>query len=40
MLLDKYTLSIFSIIFGVFFKIYDDMNDNKLFKYNKYLKNI
>lgn len=38
MLLDKYTLSIFSIIFGVFLKIYDDMNDNKLFKYNKYLK--
>jgi len=38
MLLDKYTLSIFSIIFGAFFKIYDDMNDNKLFKYNKYLK--
>ena len=38
MLLDKYTLAIFSIIFGAFFKIYDDMNDNKLFKYNKYLK--
>jgi hypothetical protein len=38
MVLDKYTLSVFSIIFGIFFKFYDDMNDNKLFKYNKYLK--
>lgn len=38
MILDKYTLAIFSIIFGAFFKIYDDMNDNKLFKYNKYFK--
>ena len=38
MSLDNYTLSLFSIILGVFFKIYDDMNDNKLFKYNKYLK--
>ena len=38
MLLNKYTLSVFSIILGAFVKIYDDMNDNKLFKYNKFLK--
>ena len=38
MVLDEYTLAIFSIIIGALLKIYDDINDNKLFKYNKYLK--
>jgi hypothetical protein len=37
-ILDKTTLYIFSFLFGVIIKIYDDLNDNKLFKYYDFLK--
>jgi hypothetical protein len=37
-ILDKNTLYTFSFLFGVIIKIYDDLNDNKLFKYYDFLK--
>jgi len=37
-ILDKNTLYTFSFLFGVIIKIYDDLNDNKLFRYYDFLK--
>ena len=38
MILDKYMLYIFAFIFGVVIKIYDDLNDNNLFKHYDFLR--